>query len=66
MTTGLREFRFRIEQTAGEAVMKTRSFVLDAEATAYARQLLKDWPGCASIDVLQAGELMDRLRPVTR
>ena len=59
----MRMFLFRVDQLNGNAVEKVRSFSGDTEATAYARQLLEDWPDCVTIDVLHEGELVDRLRP---
>ena len=59
----MRSFLFRIDQTSGAPVEKTRSFERDQDASDYAARLLLDWPDCAAIDVLQAGVLIDRLKP---
>ena len=56
-------FLFRIDRPGDAPVGRTRAFERDADASAYARQLLEDWPDCAAVDVLQAGQLIDRLRP---
>ena len=60
----MRTFIFRVDQPDRDPFEKSRELEGDAEAVAYARQLLIDWPDCAAIDVLQAGELVDRLRPI--
>ena len=59
----MRSFVFRIDRPASGPIEKTRAFDRDDEASAYASQLLRDWPDCAAIDVLQAGVLIDRLKP---
>jgi len=59
----MRTFVFRVDQLDREPLLKTRSFGSDAEATAYAQQLLMDWPDCAAVEVSHEGELVDRLRP---
>ena len=56
-------FHFKVDLTGRDPVEKTRALEDEAQALAYARQLLNDWPDCAAIDVIQAGELVDRLRP---
>lgn len=58
----MRMFTFRVDHPQNP-FMKSRSLADDAEAVDYARQLLKDWPDCAAIEILEAGELVDRLRP---
>ena len=59
----MRTFHFRVDHPNREPFEKSRALEGEAEAVAYARQLLIDWPDCVAIDVLQAGELVDRLRP---
>ena len=59
----MRMFLFRVDHPNRVPFEKSRSLEGEAEAIAYARQLLADWPDCAAIEVLQAGELVDRLRP---
>jgi hypothetical protein len=59
----MRSFLFRIDQASGGLIEKTRAFERDQDASAYATQLLRDWPECAAIEVLQAGVLIDRLKP---
>jgi hypothetical protein len=59
----MRTFVFRVEHLGRDPVVKTRTLDGDIEASAYGRQLLKDWPDCAAIEISQAGELVDRLRP---
>jgi len=56
-------FQFRVDLAGRDPVEKSRALEDEAQAVAYARQLLSDWPDCAAIDVIQAGELVDRLRP---
>jgi len=56
-------FQFRVDLADRDPVEKSRALEDEAQAVAYARQLLSDWPDCAAIDVIQAGELVDRLRP---
>ena len=56
-------FHFKVDLTGRDPIEKTRALEDEAQALAYARQLLNDWPDCAAIDVIQAGELVDRLRP---
>ena len=56
-------FHFKVDRLHQSPVEKTRTCENEAEAIAYARQLLTDWPDCAAIDVLQSGALVDRLRP---
>jgi len=56
-------FQFRVDHADREPIEKSRSLEDEAQAVAYARQLLSDWPDCAAIDVIQAGALVDRLRP---
>ncbi len=60
----MRSFIFRIDRQGAGLFEKTRAFERDDEASAYAAQLLRDWPDCAAIDVLQAGALIDRLKPL--
>ena len=57
----MRTFLFRVDYPDRVPFEKSRSLEGEAEAIAYARQLLIDWPDCAAIDVLQAGELVDRI-----
>ena len=57
------KFVFRIDHHDREPYERARDLETEIEASAYARQLLKDWPDCAAIDVLLNGELVDRLRP---
>ena len=56
-------FQFKVDHPDRAPFEKSRALAGEAEAVAYGRQLLADWPDCAAIDVLQAGELVDRLRP---
>ena len=60
----MRTFLFRVDQPDGDVIEKSRTFSKDPEATAYARQLLDDWPDCKSIDILHDGDLVDRVRQV--
>ncbi len=57
------EFLFRIDRPGNPAFERICAFERDEDASGYARQLLKDWPDCTLVDVLQAGRLIDRLRP---
>jgi hypothetical protein len=59
----MRSFLFRIDRPGAGLLEKTRAFERDDEASAYAAQLLRDWPDCTAIDVMQAGALIDRLKP---
>lgn len=59
----MRTFRFRVDCPNREPLIKSRQLTDDAQAVAYARQLLTDWPECAMIDVLQGDILIDRIRP---
>jgi len=59
----MRTFLFRVDHSDRGPVEKSRALEGEAEAVAYARQLLVDWPDCVVIDILQAGQLVDRLRP---
>jgi hypothetical protein len=56
-------FTFRIEQSDRDPTERTRALSDEAEAFAYAKQLLKDWPEYRVIDVAQDGALINRLRP---
>jgi len=56
-------FQFKVDHPDRPPFERSRAVADEAEAVAYGRQLLADWPDCAAIDVLQAGELIDRLRP---
>jgi hypothetical protein len=58
-------FLFRIDRPGAAAIERTRLFDRDEEASAYARQLVRDWPDCVLVDVLQADRLIDRLRPAS-
>jgi hypothetical protein len=53
-------------QTRSGRPRKNGNCGTETEAIAYARQLLMDWRDCAAIEVLQAGELIDRLRPTRK
>ena len=55
------DFTFHIAPLDQEPTIRTRSLSDDAEALAYARQLLKDWPECRQVDVRRDGELLGRL-----
>ncbi|WP_158914149.1 hypothetical protein [Caulobacter sp. S45] len=59
----MKPFVFRVDRPEGEPLVRNRNLPSDAEAVAYARQLLNDWPECIAVEVLQAGALVDRLRP---
>lgn len=56
-------FQFKVDHPDRDPIEKSRALEDEAAAVAYGRQLLHDWPDCAGIDVIQAGELIDRLRP---
>jgi len=57
-------YTFHVDQDDRDPVVRTRSMDGDAEAFAYALQLLKDWPDCRMIDVRQEGVLLNRLKPL--
>jgi hypothetical protein len=55
-------FTFHVEQADKQPLVRTRDFDGEGEAMAYAEQLLADWADSESIDVLQQGHLLSRLR----
>jgi hypothetical protein len=57
-------FLFRIDRPGAVPIERTRLFDRDEDASAYARQLVRDWPDCVLVDVLQANRLVDRQRPL--
>jgi hypothetical protein len=55
-------FTFRVDQPDRDPIERTRALDDDAEAIAYAKQLMQDWPDCLIVDVVREGELLSRLR----
>ncbi len=55
-------YTFRLDPTKPDSLERQRQLDGDAEAHAYARQLLKDWPDIQAVDVLRDGALLNRLR----
>ena len=56
-------YEFRVDRPQAEPLVRSRTLDGPADAMSYARQLLRDWPECIAVEVLQAGDLLERLRP---
>ncbi len=57
------DFTFHVEHTDREPIVRVRALAGEADAVAYAQQLLRDWPDCEKIDVVEGDHLVSRLRP---
>ena len=55
-------FTFQVEQSEQQPMVRVRDLDDEAEALAYAQQLLADWADSPSVDVLHEGHLLTRLR----
>lgn len=55
-------YTFSVEHADREPIVRTRTLPDEAEALAFAQQLLRDWPDCQTVDVRQGEELVTRLR----
>lgn len=55
-------FTFQVEQSERPPMVRVRDLDDEAEALAYAQQLLADWTDSPSVDVLHEGHLLTRLR----
>ena len=56
-------YEFRVDRPQAEPLVRRSTLDGPADAMSYARQLLRDWPECIAVEVLQAGDLLERLRP---
>jgi hypothetical protein len=55
-------YTFRILLPLADAVSRVISLETDAEAVAFGRKLLRDWPDCEAIEIAATGGLVDKLR----
>jgi len=55
-------FTFRLDHPDQDPIVRTRRMDDEAQAMAYARQMLGDWPESLGVDVTLDGELVSRLR----
>ena len=56
-------FEFRVDRPSAEPLVRSRNLDGPTEAMSYARELLRDWPECIAVEILEGGDLLERLRP---
>jgi hypothetical protein len=55
-------FTFRFDPSNQPPIERTRNLDGEADALAYGRQILRDWPDCETVEVVRDGELLERFR----
>jgi len=55
-------YTFHIVSPPGQTISRVKTLESDADAVAYGRQLLSDWPECELIEIASPEGMVDRLR----